>query len=43
MYVGLGPKILAVCVDHFSSSILSDYIQFNESSNADSKDSDLEM
>jgi len=42
MYIGLGPKILGICIEHYSSSLMSDYIQIDKSQNVD-KDSDLEM
>lgn len=42
MYIGLGPKILGICIEHYSSSLMSDYIQIDKSQNVD-KDSDLEV
>jgi len=43
MFVGLAPKIMGICIEHFSSSLMSDYIQFDKNLNIDNKDSDSEM
>jgi len=43
MYVGLTPKILGICVEHFSSILISDYIKIDKNPNASIKDSDLEL
>lgn len=43
MYIGLGPKILGVCIEHFSALAMSDYIKIDVSQNEDNKDSDLEL
>lgn len=43
MYVGLAPKILGVCVEHFSSLLVSDYIKDYKSENEIDLKSDLEM
>jgi len=42
MYIGLGPKILGICIEHYSSSLMSDYIQIDKNQNVD-KDSELEV
>lgn len=42
MYIGLAPKILAICIEHFSSVVVSDYIKIDKNQNLD-KDSDLEV
>jgi len=42
MYIGLGPKILGICIEHYSSSLMSDYIQIDKNQNVD-KDTDLEV
>jgi hypothetical protein len=42
MYIGLGPKILGICIEHFSFVLVSDYIKSDKNYNVD-KDSDLEM
>ncbi|XP_026804225.1 mitochondrial carrier homolog 2-like [Rhopalosiphum maidis] len=43
MYIGLGPKIMGICIEHFSSSLMSDYIQIDKNQNINNKDSDLEV
>lgn len=43
MYVGLAPKIMGICIEHFSSSLMSDYIQIDKNLNVDNTDSDLEV
>lgn len=43
MYIGLAPKIIGICVEHFSSSFMSDYIKFDKNQNLKNKDSDVEM
>lgn len=43
MYIGLAPKILGICIEHFSALAVSDYIQFDKNENANNKDSDLEV
>lgn len=43
MYVGLAPKILGICVEHFSSMLISDYIKIDKNPRASIKDSDLEL
>lgn len=42
MYIGLSPKILGICIEHYSSSLMSDYIQIDNNQNVD-KNSDLEV
>lgn len=42
MYIGLAPKILGICIEHFSSVIVSDYIKIDKNQNVDI-DSDLEL
>jgi len=43
MYVGLTPKILGICIEHFSSVLISDYINVDKNQNVNIKDSDLEL
>lgn len=43
MYVGLAPKILGICIEHFTTVLISDYIKIDKSQNVDYKDSELEM
>jgi len=43
MYIGLGPKIMGICIEHFSSYLMSDYIQIDKNQNINNKDSDLEV
>lgn len=43
MYVGLPPKILSICIEHFSSLAISDYIKINKNLNLNNEDSNLEV
>lgn len=43
MYIGLTPKILGICIEHFSSVLISDYMRIDKSPIIDSKHSDLEV
>lgn len=44
MYIGLAPKILGICVEHFTSILVSDYIKIEKNNqNINYKDSEIEM
>lgn len=43
MYIGLVPKLVGNCIEHFSSSILADYIKIDKKPNIERNDSELEM
>lgn len=43
MYIGLTPKILGICIEHFSSILISDYMQIGKNQNTDIENSSLEV
>lgn len=43
MYIGLAPKILGICVEHFTTVLISDNIKIDKTQNVDYKDSEIEM
>lgn len=43
MYIGLAPKIVGGCIEHFSSLLLANYIKIDKIQNLKESDSELEM
>lgn len=43
MYIGLAPKILGICTEHFTSVLISDYIKIDKNQNLNNTDSEKEM
>lgn len=43
MYIGLSPKILAICIEHYSSLAISDYIKIDKNHNLIKENSNLEV